>query len=158
MRKASKRRSGGTRSKPDSTTVSSVPPACSFRVKVTSFGLLTAGGVLSLLFGSMMLFDSPAPELQLSLGLIVSVVLGFSLIAVFLVRLAVRAQRRAPVTGIEGLLNERGEVLTDIAAGGSGRVRTHGEIWSAIAEEPLLPGDRVRIVGVDGLTLSVRKE
>lgn len=55
-------------------------------IKVTSYGLLTAGGVVSLIFGSLLLIDSPAPELQLSLALVLSVVLGFSGIAVFLVR------------------------------------------------------------------------
>ena len=127
-------------------------------VKVTSFGLLTAGGVISLIFGSLMLIDSPAPELQLSVSLVVSVVLGFTAIAVFLVRLAVAAQRRRPVSGLEGLLSETGEALTPIAPAGPGRVRIHGEIWQAIAHEPIAIGDRVNVTHVDGLTLTVRKE
>ncbi len=62
-------------------------------LKVTSYGLLTIGGIISLIFGSLMLIDSPAPELQLSFGLVLSVVLGFTAIAAFLVRLALAAQR-----------------------------------------------------------------
>lgn len=127
-------------------------------VKVTSFGLLTVGGVISLIFGSMMLIDSTAPELQLSLGVVVPVVLAFTAIAVFLVRLGLAAQRRAPVTGREGMLNETGEAISPIQPDAMGRVRVRGEIWQARSDTPLQPGDRVRITNVDGLTLTVRKE
>jgi membrane-bound serine protease (ClpP class) len=127
-------------------------------VKVTSFGLLTIGGVLSLIFGSMMLIDSTAPELQLSLGLIVPVVLGFTAIAVFLVRLGLASQRRPAVTGPEGMLNEAGEAIAAIEPGMPGRVRVHGEIWRAVSNDRIAPGDPVRITNVEGLTLTVRKE
>jgi membrane-bound serine protease (ClpP class) len=127
-------------------------------VKVTSFGLLTAGGVLSLIFGSMMLIDSPAPELQLSLSLVLASVLGFTAIAVFLVRLGLKAQRAAPVTGVEGMFNETGEVLDAIAPGHPGTVRIHGEVWRAVSDGYIARGDRVRVTHVDGLTLTVRKE
>jgi membrane-bound serine protease (ClpP class) len=127
-------------------------------IKVTSFGLLTIGGVVSLLFGSLMLIDSPAPELQVSFSLVLSVVLGFTAIAVFLVRLALKAQRAVPTTGIDGMIKDIGESLTSIAPGGGGRVLAHGEIWNAVAQEPIAQGDRVRVTNVDGLTLTVRKE
>ena len=86
-------------------------------IKVTSYGLLTIGGIISLIFGSLMLIDSPAPELQLSLSLILSVVLGFTAIAAFLVRLALASQRAAPVTGAEGLIGETGHALEPIVPG-----------------------------------------
>jgi membrane-bound serine protease (ClpP class) len=106
----------------------------------------------------MMLIDSPAPELQLSLSVVVPVVLGFTAIAVFLVRLGLAAQRTPPVSGSEGLFAETGEALTPITPGAAGRVRVHGEIWQATANEPIAGGDRVRVTRIDGLTLSVRKE
>ncbi len=62
-------------------------------VKVTSFGLLAVGGIVSLLFGSMMLIDSPLPELQVGLRLILPITFGMAFIIVFLVRLSVQAQR-----------------------------------------------------------------
>jgi membrane-bound serine protease (ClpP class) len=127
-------------------------------VKVTSFGLLTAGGVVSLIFGSMMLFDSTSPELQLSLSVVVPVVLGFTAIAAFLVQLGLAAQRRPAVTGVEGMINETGEAMTSIEPGTAGRVRVHGEIWSAISNQPIAAGERVRVASLDGLTLTVRKE
>jgi membrane-bound serine protease (ClpP class) len=127
-------------------------------VKVTSFGLLTVGGVVSLIFGSMMLIDSTAPELQVSLGVVVSVVLGFTAVAVFLVRLGLAAQRRPAVTGVEGMLSEAGEAMSAIEPGTAGRVRVRGEIWWAISDARIEPGDHVRITNVEGLTLTVRKE
>ena len=127
-------------------------------VKVTSFGLLTTGGVLSLIFGSMMLIDSPAPEMQLSMSLVVSSVLGLTAIAAFLVRLALKSQRMPAVTGMEGMLSEVGEALTPIGPGQPGTVRVHGEVWRAVSDGHIVRGDRVRIAHVDGLTLTVRKE
>ncbi|RPI55319.1 MAG: nodulation protein NfeD [Acidobacteria bacterium] len=127
-------------------------------IKVTSYGLLTVGGIIALIFGSLMLIDSPAPELQLNPALVVSTVVGFTAIAGFLVRLAVAAQRTAPVSGAEGLVGERGEVLTPIAPGAPGSVRVHGEIWNAVASEPVSSGVRVIVTNLNGLTLTVRKE
>src|SRR5713101_435252 len=127
-------------------------------VKITSYGLLTAGGLASLLFGSMILMDSSVPELQLSLRLVLPIVFGLASIVVFLVRLAVASQRRQPVTGVTGMIGEFGYALTSIEAGRAGRVATHGEIWRAIALEPIAEGDRLRITDVDGLTVTVRKE
>jgi membrane-bound serine protease (ClpP class) len=126
-------------------------------IKVTSYGLLTVGGIISLIFGSLMLIDSPAPELQLSLALVVSVVLGFTAISAFLVRLALASQRGAPVTGAEGLIGERGLAIESLAPGVRGRVRVHGEIWSAIAGEPIVDGAPITVTNIDGLTLTVRK-
>jgi len=127
-------------------------------LKVTSYGLLTIGGVISLIFGSLMFVDSPIPELQLSVGLVVSVVIGFTAIAAFLVRLVMAAQGLRPITGMEGLVGETGESLTSIAPGAGGRTRVHGEIWNAIANEPIATGARIVVTNVDGLTLTVRKE
>ena len=127
-------------------------------VKVTSFGLLGVGGVLSLLLGSMMLMDSPLPELQIGLRLIVPVTLALAGIIFFLVRLAVRAQLTPPVTGDAGMLGEVGEALSSIDPNGVGRVQTHGEIWTATSNEPINAGDTVRVVAVKGLLLTVSPE
>ena len=126
-------------------------------IKVTSYGLLTVGGIISLIFGSLMLIDSPAPELQLSLALVMSVVLGFTAIAAFLVRLALQSRRVAPVTGVDGLIGEGGIALEPIVPGVPGRVRVHGEIWTALAHEPIASGERTTVTSIDGLTLTVRR-
>jgi membrane-bound serine protease (ClpP class) len=127
-------------------------------VKITSFGLLGIGGVLSLFLGSMMLIDSPLPEFQIGLGLIVPLTLSVSGIILFLVRLAVLAQRSPSITGTAGMARESGVALTSIEPGGVGRVQTHGEIWTATASEPIHVGDPVRVVGVTGLLLTVRPD
>ena len=86
-------------------------------IKVTSYGLLTIGGAASLIFGSMILVDSSAPELQLNLRLILPVVAGIVAIAVLLVRLAVSAQRLRPTTGEEGMIGAAGVALTSLEPG-----------------------------------------
>jgi membrane-bound serine protease (ClpP class) len=127
-------------------------------VKITSFGLLTIGGVISLVLGSMMLVDSSLPELRVSLRLIVPVTLSLAGILIFLVRLGVNAQMKRPETGEAGMLHEFGEAITAVGPGSEGRVRTHGEIWRAVAMEPIAPGSRGRVTAVDGRVLSVRPE
>jgi membrane-bound serine protease (ClpP class) len=126
-------------------------------VKVASFGLLATGGIVSLLLGSMMLIDSPLPELQIGLRLILPVVGGVATVLLLLVNLAVQAQRRRPVTGPAGMVGERGRALSPIAPGQPGRVATHGEIWRALSQEAIGEGDAVEVVEVDGLTLRVRR-
>jgi membrane-bound serine protease (ClpP class) len=124
-------------------------------VKVTSYGLLGVGGVLSLFFGSLMLIDSPLPEMQIGLRLIIPVTVAIAGILLFLVTLAVNAQRTPAVTGVSGMVDEIGTALTSIEPGGVGRVRAHGEIWDATADGPVAAGAAVRITEVDGLRLRV---
>jgi membrane-bound serine protease (ClpP class) len=127
-------------------------------IKVTSYGLLTAAGLVSLAFGSMMMMDSSSPELRVSLSVVLPVVVGLAGIGIFLARLGVAAQRRQPVTGAAGMIGELGEALTSIEPGGPGRVTTHGEIWRAKSSEPIAAGARVRVTGIEGLMLTVKKE
>jgi membrane-bound serine protease (ClpP class) len=128
-------------------------------VKIASYGLLTLAGVVCLLFGSLMLIDDAGvPELRLSLAVILPVVVGFTSIGALLVRLGMAAQRSAPVTGVEGLIGQEGDVLTSIEPPTPGSIAAHGEIWRAQADSPIPAGVRVRIVSVDGLTLTVRRE
>jgi len=126
-------------------------------IKVASFGLLGAGGVVSLLLGSMILIDAPTSELRVSLSLILPVVIALSAILLFLVRLAVISQRRPSVTGAAGMVGAAGAALTAIPAGGEGRVSVRGEIWSARSPEAIAAGDSVLISGIDGLVLTVRR-
>jgi membrane-bound serine protease (ClpP class) len=126
-------------------------------VKVTSHGVLAIGGILSLIFGSLMLFDSPLPEMRVGLRMILPVTLTLAAILLFLVNLGVRAQRQPAVTGESGMLLAPGQALTPIVPGGTGRVATHGEIWTATAAEPIHAGDPVVVTQVHGLVLTVRR-
>jgi len=126
-------------------------------VKVTSFGLLAVGGVTSLVFGSLMLFDTEVPELQMGLGFVLPLVLAFSSIVLFLVHIAVKAQRRRATTGDAGMVDEIGVALGAIAPGSAGRVAVHGEIWNATSDESIAQGDEVRVASVHGLKVAVRR-
>jgi membrane-bound serine protease (ClpP class) len=126
-------------------------------VKVTSHGVLSVGGITSLFFGSMMLMDSKAPELQVSLSVILPVVLGLSAIIILLVRLGLAAQRTRPTTGDAGMLGEAGRAVGPIAPGSPGRVQTHGELWTAKSDDVIADGDEVFVKAVEGLTVTVSR-
>ena len=126
-------------------------------VKVTSFGVLAIGGVVSLFFGSLMLIDSPLPELQIGLGLITAVTLTLAGLLFFLVSLAVKAQQQQTVTGAEGMIGEAALALTSIEPGGVGKVQTQGEIWTATTATPVAAGDTVRVREIKGLMLTVER-
>jgi len=122
-------------------------------VKVHSYGALTAGGVVAMVIGSMMLIDSPLPELRPSLRLIIPVALGVSVVCVFLVTLVVRAHARRALTGREGMVGEIGTARTDLSP--SGRVFVHGELWEAEADGPVRAGEKVRVLEVEN-TLKIK--
>lgn len=124
-------------------------------VKVTSYGLLTVGGLVSMILGAMMLIDSSVPALRISPWTLVPIVLVFAAFTLALVRLVVQAQLRQPRTGMEGLVGRAGEALTDLAP--EGWVRVQGERWRAQAEEPVAQGEAIQVVSGEGLRLRVRK-
>jgi membrane-bound serine protease (ClpP class) len=124
-------------------------------VHVTSFGLLTIGGVVSTVLGAMMLFDSPVPALRVSLGVILPLTVLTVLFFAVALGLSIRTLRTKPTTGREGMLGLSGRARTDLAPRGT--VEVHGELWTAVSDAPLRKGDAVEVVGMDGLVLRVRK-
>jgi membrane-bound serine protease (ClpP class) len=125
-------------------------------VKVHSYGMLSVGGILAMIIGSLMLVEAPIPELRPSLRFIIPVALGFALIFAFLVWLVVRTHKERVQTGREGLLGEKGVALTDLNL--EGKVFVHGEYWKARAEEPIPKGAKVIVSGVqDDLTVRVSR-
>jgi len=128
-------------------------------VKITSYGLLTIGGIVSMVLGSLMLFEQPDnimnPALQISLKLVITLSLATAAFFVFALSMALKTHRQKVTTGQEGLIGEIGHARTDIFHDGS--VHVHGEIWSAFADAEIKQGERVRVVEVDGMTLKVEK-
>ena len=124
-------------------------------IKIVSHGMLTVGGVIAMVLGSLLLFESPEPYLRVSWQVIAITVIAVSAFSVFAVTMAVRAHRRKPTTGGEGLLGESGKALSAIAP--EGRVFIHGEYWDAWSDEPLAEGDRVTVVAVEGMRIKVKK-
>ncbi len=124
-------------------------------IKAPTHGVLTAGGIVAFILGSLMLFNSPL--YSVSRSLVVGVALGTAAFFAFAVQAAVRAQRRQVTTGLEGLLGELAVVRTDLDP--EGTVFLHGELWRALAEgDSVSAGARVRVVEVDGFVLKVREE
>jgi len=125
-------------------------------IKVQSYGILSIGGIMAMVLGSIMLINSPIPELRPSLNFIIPVAIGLSLIFIFLIMLVVRAHSRKVMTGKEGLIGEIGTAQTDLNP--EGKVFVHGELWHAEAEENIPQGSKVKVIEVkNGLKIKVTK-
>ena len=122
---------------------------------ITSHGVLGVGGAVAMLFGSLMLIDSPEPSLQISWAVILPVVAASALLFIVTVTVALRAHRSKVDTGKEGLIGMLAEAKTDIGA--DGQVFLRGEYWNARSDEPIAKGEKVTVVAVDGLRLKVKK-
>jgi len=126
-------------------------------VKIVSHGALTIGGIIAMIIGSLMLFETPGPFVRLSIYLILPAVLITALFFSLTISLALKAYRRKPVTGKEELIGMEGIAKTDITGKG-GMVVLHGELWSAFSGEPIAKEDRVVVEEVRDLKLKVRKQ
>lgn len=124
-------------------------------IKIVSHGMLTVGGVVSMILGSLLLFESPEPFLRLSWSVILTTVGMVTAFALFVVRKAVTAHRRRPSSGWEGLIGERGYAETDVMP--EGKAFVHGEYWEAWSDESIAKGDRIVVVELDGMRVKVRK-
>jgi membrane-bound serine protease (ClpP class) len=127
-------------------------------IKVTSYGILSIGGIVSLLLGSIMLVDpdSALEYARVSWTVIVPVTVFIAALFIFAISLGLRAQLRKPTTGAEGLIGEYGEALETLDP--TGEIRVAGERWTAIAAgEKIKKGERVKIAGVDNMKLRVEK-
>jgi membrane-bound serine protease (ClpP class) len=123
--------------------------------KVTSYGILAILGIIAMVIGSLILIDSPIPELKVRLTTSIGITLPFAGITIFLMRLVILSHRKKSVTGEEGLIGEIGLALTDIE--GEGKVRVHGEIWQASSSSPIRSGDKVKVLEVSGMKVEVEK-
>jgi membrane-bound serine protease (ClpP class) len=127
-------------------------------LKVQSHGMLAAGGILSLILGSMMLFDTePSFEfVRLSWAVILPTVLFTAAFFLFAIGMGIRAQRRKPTTGREALVGEVGVAIETLNP--SGQVRIHGEIWNAEADNAKIQsGKHIKVLKVENLKLKVTK-
>jgi len=121
-----------------------------------TFGVLTAGGVTSLILGSFMLSKATAPFLRISLGLIISMSLATAAFFVFALSKGIKIQWKKPVTGREGLLGKVGIAKTDLTP--EGTIFVHGERWQASTEEEKIKeGEEVEVLEIKGLNLIVKK-
>lgn len=124
-------------------------------VKVPSHGALTIGGVISMLLGSFLLIRSPSPYMRISVLVILVTVLSVTMFFIFAVGMGLKAQRRKPTTGEKGMLGEIGYSRSRIDP--EGQVFIQGELWNAYSDTPIETGQKVKVVGVENLTLKVVK-
>lgn len=122
-------------------------------VSVTSYGLLAIGGVVSMVLGSLMLIKTEAPFLKISWAVIVPVVALAAGFTLFVVGMGIRAMRRKPSTGSEGMVGLVGVAKTTLAP--QGKILVHGELWEAVSDRPLQPGDQAEVTKIEGLKLYV---
>jgi membrane-bound serine protease (ClpP class) len=124
-------------------------------IKVTSFGMLILGGIVSMSLGALMLIDSPEEYLRIPISTIVLVVGTTAGLFLFVVGAAVRSMGRQPVSGREGMLGAMGTVRGRIDP--TGTVFVHGTLWSARSASPIEVGETVRVIALEGMRLIVEK-
>ena len=122
-----------------------------------TFGLLTLGGAVCMVLGSLMLIDSPLLGLKVSLSVILPFVVAVTGIVLFLVSRVVKAHRTKAKTGPEALIGETGTARTDIAP--EGQAFVNGELWTALSQDgkKIKKGEKVKVVGIDKIKLIVTK-
>ncbi len=122
-------------------------------IKITSYGLLTMGGIVSMVLGSLMLFRSP--EIKVSLSVIIPAVIATAAFFIFAVGMALRIQAKKATTGKQGLIGEIGVTITPLNL--EGQVSVHGEVWKAVSDEKIKKGEKVEVVKVEGLVVKVKR-
>jgi membrane-bound serine protease (ClpP class) len=120
---------------------------------IGAFGALGIGGIAAFVVGALMMFPARAPGSTLSGGVVAGAAIGSAVLLLFGLAALLHSRKRPVVTGSEALIGAEGEAVT--WQGGEGRVRVKGEIWLARSDASLAAGNRVKIVGRDGLVLRV---
>jgi membrane-bound serine protease (ClpP class) len=120
---------------------------------IGAFGTLGVGGIAAFIIGSLMMFPTHAPGFTLSTGVVAGTAIGSAALLLFVLAALLRSHRRPVVTGSEALIGAEGETVS--WQDGEGRVRVKGEIWLARSDAALEAGNRVKVVGRDGLVLRV---
>jgi membrane-bound serine protease (ClpP class) len=121
--------------------------------KFATHGVLTIGGIVTMVLGGLLLVDAPIPEMRVHLLTALAVSIPLGLITAFLMSIALKARRHKVVTGAQGLVGEIGLAQTVLSP--QGKVFVHGELWDAVASAQVSAGQTVVVRNVDGLQLQV---
>jgi membrane-bound serine protease (ClpP class) len=120
-----------------------------------SFGVLGVGGLISLTLGSFFLFDTEGSDLIVDRSIIFTAVATLGSFVLAVSYLVFRSQQSKPTLGIAGLIGEIGEVRGKLSP--SGKIFVHGEYWNAQADSEIDVGEKVEVVGIEGMVLKVRR-
>ena len=124
--------------------------------QIVSWGLLTVGGIISLVLGAAMLFDTPLPFMRVSVSVIVVTVVCVAILVALMFFLLIPSVKMRVVSGKEGMTDEIGVAAVDFE-NGKGSVRVHGEIWSARSDEAIFKDDEVMVERSAGLKVFVKR-
>jgi len=122
-------------------------------VHIGAFGALGVGGIAAFVIGALMMFPDRGAGFTLSWGVVIGAALGSAALILLALAALLRSRKRPVVTGSEALIGAEGEAV--FWDGAEGRVRVQGEIWRARSDAPLAAGNRIKIIGRDGLALRV---
>jgi membrane-bound serine protease (ClpP class) len=120
-----------------------------------SFGVLGIGGVISLALGSFLLFDTQDSTIGVDPSIIFTAVATMASFVLAISYLVYRSQKAKPTLGFDGMLGEIGDVRAKLNP--AGKVFVRGELWNAEADGEIDMGEKVEIVGHQGLNLKVRR-
>jgi membrane-bound serine protease (ClpP class) len=121
--------------------------------KFGGHGALAIAGIVCLTFGMLTLVAAPVPEMGVSPVVAIAISTAFGAITFFLVRLAVRARRRKALIGPDALVGARAKAMEPLAP--QGHILVEGEIWEAVATEPVAAGTPLRVVSHEQMLLRV---
>ncbi|MBN2401185.1 MAG: nodulation protein NfeD [Spirochaetes bacterium] len=121
-----------------------------------SYGLLTIGGIISFVLGSMILFDSPLPGMSIPVPSIIGAAIFLLLFFFVLIRSILAVHRGKVSTGMEGLIGETGTAIVDFNK--AGKILIHGEYWNAESDEEIKKNDQVTVVASNGMLLTVKRK
>ena len=125
-------------------------------IYVTSYGLLSIGGITSFILGALLLFDTPESDVRVGFSVVISAASAIGLFFLYVGYYLLKAQRSSLSVGFEGLLGEEGVATTKIEK--DGKIFIHGEYWDAESEETIGKGDKVKVIEVKGnFRLKVKK-
>ncbi len=125
-------------------------------VYVTSYGLLTTGGVISFALGALLLFDTPDSDIRVGYGVVIASTGAIALFFGYVLFYLIKAQNLKPLVGMEGIIGEEGNAVSDI--GDTGKIYVMGEYWDAVSDEPISAGDKIKVVEYKkGFKLKVQK-
>ena len=126
-------------------------------IKAATHGVLTVGGLAAMFMGSIMLFNTPEPALRVSYHVAIPAVLVVAAFFIMGAALSLRSMGRKPVTGEAGLVGQEGEARTAVDGANGGQVFLAGTHWNATARSTIPEGARIRVVGIQGMTLTVEE-
>jgi membrane-bound serine protease (ClpP class) len=121
--------------------------------KFQTHGVLTTGGIITMVLGALLLVDGPVPQMRVHLWAALSVSIPLGLITAFLMTIALKARRNKHVMGQESLIGETGTVQSPLTP--SGKVFVRGTLWDAFSSSYLDVGQTVVVRDIQGLVLQV---